>query len=405
MPEKMEGALTGYRVLDLADIKGTYCTKMIADMGAEVIKIENPDGDPTRNIPPFAGDIPHSEKSLYFLYRNANKQGITLNLETSDGRTIFKKLIEGADVLVETYSPGYMKSIGLDYEVLKEINPELIMASITDFGQTGPYKDWKGSDIVAYCMSGAMISSGYPEGSPCRLPGTPAYDSAAMSAAISITLSLFHRGTTGKGQYIDVSVHENARMGLYPWLLPMYSYNVNPGSPPPGPEGRLGTALYPIYPCKDGKVRVVALTPRQWDALVKILGEPEVLMLPEWREFYYRIGNADAIYAIIIGFTMEYTMVELLEAGHREGVPIVPIYDIKGFVDSPHTKAREFFTEIDHPVAGKYQTPCPPYKWTETSCQINEPAPCLGQHNENIYCDELGYSKDDLSALRRAGVI
>ncbi len=405
MSENHEGSLSAYRVLDLADNKGSYCTKLLADQGAEVIKVENPRGDPTRNVPPFAGDDPHIEKSLYFLYRNANKYGITLDMEASDGRAIFKRLVETADVLIETYPPGYMKGLGLDYEVLKETSPKLVMASITDFGQTGPYKDWKGSDIVHYALSTTMITSGFSDGAPINLPGTPSYDAASLIAAISIMVALYQRSTTGEGQYCDVSTHECSRLGLYPWMVSMYSYNVNPDMPPPPPEERFGASIYPVYPCKDGLVRVVALTPRQWDALVKVLGSPDVLCLPEWREFLYRIANAQDLYALMLDFTTKYTMVELFEAGHREGVPIVPIWNVEGFVNSAHTKARKFFVDVDHPVVGKFGCPGPPYKWSETSCAVRRPAPCLGQHNEKYYCQELGLTKQDLAALRRAGVI
>jgi len=403
--EQQEGALSGYRVLDLADCKGAYCTKLLADLGAEVIKIEKPHGDASRDIPPFAGDVPHIEKSLYFLYRHANKYGITLDWETSDGKGIFKKLVEKADVLVETNPPGYLERLGLEYPVLKEINPGLIMASITEFGRGGPYRDWKGSDIVDFAMSSTMIGSGFTEGVPVNLPGTPAYDAASLVAAMSIVVSLYDRGNTGQGHYIDTSVHETARLGLYPWMLTYYSYGLNPGTPPPPPEGRLGASIYPIYPCKDGYVRVIALTPRQWESLLNVLGNPEVLCLPEWRDFIYRIANASDLYALMLEFTALYTMQELFEAGHREGVPIVPIYDIEGFIHSPHTKAREFFVRMNHPVVGEFDYPGPPYRWTQSYCGMWRSAPCLGEHNEKVYCQELGYSKEDLLALRRAGVI
>lgn len=405
MAEQQDGTLSGYRVLDLVDKKGAYCTKMLADLGADVVKIESPEGDPTRRVPPFAGDVPHQERSLYFLYRHANKRGITLNLEVPDGRSVFKKLVASADVLVETYPPGYLASLGLGYEDLKKINPALIMASITEFGQGGPYRDWKGSEIVSYALSNTMITSGFADGAPINLPGTPSYDAASLIAAISIVTALYMRGGSGKGQYIDTSVHECSRLGLYPWMVTMYSYNINPGSPPPGPEGRLGAAIYPVYPCKDGMIRVVALTPRQWDALVKVLGEPEVLRLPEWREFFYRIANANDLYALMLEFTTKYTMLELAERGREEGVPIAPIYDVSGFVNNPHTKARGFFVDVDHPSVGKYRAPGPPYKWKGTHCGIRRPAPCLGQHNEEVYCEELGLTRDDLATLRNTGAI
>jgi len=401
-----EGALSVYRVLDLTDIKGAYCTKLLADQGAEVIKVEKPKGGcSNRNIPPFAGDESHIERSLQFLYRDANKYGITLDLEIPEGRGLFKKLAKTADVLVETYPPGYLQNLGLNYEVLKETNPELIMVSITDFGQTGPYRDWKGSSIVHGALNNTLIGSGYAEGAPINLPGNPSYDSASLIAAISIMVALYQRATTGMGQYCDVSVHECSRHGLYPWIIPIYSYGLNHGSPPPPPEGRLGAAIYPVYPCKDGYVRIVAITPPQWEALVRVLGDPEVLLLPEWAEFMYRVANAVDLYALMLEFTTERTMAELFEAGHREGVPIVPIYNLDDFANSPNTKAREFFVELDHPVVGKFDYPGPPYKWTQTSCRIRRPAPCLGEHNEKIYCRELGLTNDELAALRLAEVI
>jgi len=403
--EQKEGALSGYRVLDLVDIKTTYCTKLIADLGAEVINIEKPCGSALRSIPPFAGDTPNLERSLYYLYRNANKCGITLDWETTDGKSIFKKLVEKADVLVEGNNPGYLDGLGLGYAVLRDINPGLIMASITEFGQDGPYRNWKGSDIVDFAMSSSMIGCGFSDGVPVNLPGTPSYDAAGLIAAISIVVSLFNRGNTGQGHYIDTAVHETARLGLYPWMLTIYSYGLNPDSPPPPPEGRLGASIYPVYPCKDGYIRVIALTSRQWESLLKVLGHPEVLCLPEWSDFIYRIANASDLYTLMLEFTMQYTMEELFEAGHREGVPIVPIYDIEGFVHSPHTEVRGFFMEMNHPVVGRFKYPGPPYKWTETPAEIRSPAPCLGEHNERIYCSGLGYSKADLAILRHAGII
>lgn len=405
MTQAREGALSAYRILDLADSAGAYCTKLFADLGADVIKIERPEGDPGRSMPPFVGDTPHPEKSLYFLHRNAGKRGITLNIETREGGDILKRLVKTADVLVDNSPPDCMESLGLGYEVLEAINPELVMSSITEFGHGGPYKDRKGSNLVDYAMSGVMITSGYPGKEPCLCPGTPAHDAASLYANISILSALFMRGAVGKGQFTDTSVHETSRLGLYPWIVPNYSYALNPDGPPPTSETRLGASIYPVYPCKDGLIRVVALTPRQWDALVRVLGSPEVLLMEEWRSFMYRIGNAEDLHALVLGYTEQYTMLELFEAGKQEGVPIAPILSIEDFYNSPHTKAREFFVEVDHPVAGKAEYPGPPYKWSETPPAIQRPAPCLGQHNQEIYCDELGFSKQDLVALRDARVV
>jgi len=405
MENESEGALTGYRVLDLSDVKGAYCTKLLADLGAEVIKVESPDGDPTRRVPPFAGDVPGLERSLPFLFRNANKLGITLNLQTEDGKQILRRLVESADVLVESFAPGFLTGLGLGYEALREINAGLIMASITEFGQTGPYRDWKGSPIVDIALSTDLIEAGFPDRPPCNLPGMPAYDATSVMAAMSIVLALFERGGSGDGHYIDVSVHQNARLALYPWMVTLHSHNRTPDGPLPPPEMRMGAAIYPVYPCKDGFVRVVALTPSQWDALVKVIGEPEVLKQPDWREFLYRIVNARKLYDIMVEFTKNYTMMELFDAGHRAGVPIAPIVGLSDFIESPQTKAREFFLDMQPPVIGRFQYPGPPYKWTETPAAVTRSAPCLGEHNVAVLCDRLGFSRTERAALRRAGVV
>lgn len=405
MNNELEGALTGYRVLDLTDAKGAYCTKLLADLGAEVIKVESPEGDPTRRLPPFAHDLPHPERSLPFLFRNANKLGITLNLNDTSGQTIFKSLVKTADVVVESFSPGHMESLGLDYPALKEIDPGLIMASITEFGQTGPYRDWKGSPIVDIAMSTDLIEAGFPERPPCSIPGMPAYDATSVMASISIVVSLYHRGLTGMGHYIDTSVHENARLAIYPWMVTIHSYSINPDSPAPLPEGRIVATVFPVYPCKDGYVKVMALTPWQWDALVKVLGEPEALNQPEWLDFMYRITNAAELREVMVEFTMQYTMLELFQAGHDAGVPIAPVLDLSDFVESPQTQFRCFFSEMDHPVIGRFEYPGPPYKWSETTCTVSRSAPCLGEHNREIYCQRLGFSETDLAVLRQAGTI
>ena len=205
MKTKLEGALTGYRILDLADSSGAYCTKLLAELGADVIKIEGHEGDPGRWIPPFVGDTPHIEKSLYFPYRNTNKRGITLDLDTGEGRAILKRLVETADVLVENSPPGYMAGLGLSYSALSEINPGLVMASITEFGQEGPYRDYRGSNLVSFALSGVMILSGFPGKTPCLMPGSPAYDATSLVVAISILAALYKRAASGRGQYIDAS--------------------------------------------------------------------------------------------------------------------------------------------------------------------------------------------------------
>jgi len=399
-------ALSGIRVLDLSDGKGAYGTRILADLGADVIKVEPPGGDPMRSIPPFVGDLPGHERSLYWLYRNVNKRSITLNLDSKEGKEIFKLLTRNADVVVETFEPGYMKQLGLDYEVLQEINPRVIMASITDFGQTGPYSHYKGSDIVDFAMSGAMIVNGTPDRAPVNMPGSPAHDCGAIYAMCGVMLAIYARAFTGEGQYVDVSVQEAALAGLFSWSIPGYSYRSAAGRIPfAGPRMMPRTGSLAIVPCKDGYVHWLATSPRQFDALYQLLGNPPELV---------EMGNNILDVAPRIGehiekvtrHTMNMTMREFFEQGQGKfGLPCCPVCTPAEYIDNPHVKARSFFKEVEHPEVGKGLYAKMPFKMTETPAEVRFPAPRLGQHNGEIYHDEMGFSMEELGALRSAGII
>jgi len=401
-----EPALSGIRVLDLSDGKGAYGTRILADLGADVIKVEPPDGDPMRSIPPFVGDLPGHERSLYWLYRNVNKRSITLNLDSKEGKEIFKRLIKPTDVVVETFEPGYMKQLGLDYEALCEVNPRVIMASITDFGQTGPYSHYKGSDIVDFAMSGAMIVNGTPDRAPVNMPGSPAQDCAAIYAMCGVMLALYARAFTGEGQYVEISAQEAALAGLFSWSIPGYSYRSAAGRIPfAGPRMMPRTGSLAIVPCKDGYVHWLATSPRQFDALYELLGNPAELveMGNNILEVAPRIGEH---IEKVTRHTMNMTMREFFEQGQGKfGLPCCPVCTPAEYIDNPHAKARSFFKEVEHPEVGKGLYATMPFKMTETPAEVRLPAPRLGQHNREIYQDELGFSTEELSAFRRAGII
>jgi len=363
-----------------------------------VVKIEGPQGDPGRNIPPFVDDDHHPDKSFYFLFRNSNKLGVTLDLENHDERSRFQELVRTADIMVDNFPPGYMAGLGLGYEALREINANLITSSITEFGQSGPYKDYKGCNLVDYALSGSMISSGFPDGVPCLIPGTLSHDAASLCATISILAALYVRHAIGGGQHVETSVHECARACFHPWTIPSYIYSL--AQQPIDVEGggksalgdvRNGVVFAPVYPCRDGFIRVSAYAPRQWEALVRILGNPEVLLMPEWQDLFYRVVYANDLYALMLELTTDMTMAELFEAGIREGVPIAPVLTVADFHKHPNTKDRGFFVEVEHPVAGKADYPGPPYKYSETPLRLRLPAPLLGEHNESIFGQDLNY--------------
>ena len=402
----MEQALSGIRVLDLADAKGVYGTRILADLGADVIKVEPPDGDPMRKIPPFVGDMPGPDRSLCWLYRNLNKRSITLNLESDEGMEIFKRLVKTSDILVETFEPGYMKQLRLDYEALREVNPGLIMASITDFGQSGPYSHYKGSDIVDFAMSGAMIINGTPNRAPVNMPGYTARDSGAVYAMGGVLLALYARAFTEQGQYVEVSVQEAALAALYPWSIPGYSYKSAAGRIPfAGPRMMPRTGALMIVPCQDGYVQWLATSPRHFESLYGLLGNPPELveMGKTIIEIAPRIGEQ---IDKVTRHTMNMTMQEFFERGQEEfGLPCCPVCTPAEFIDNRHIKARGFLQEVEHPEVGKGFYASMPFRMTETPPQVRCPAPQLGEHNEEIYHKELGFAMEELGALRRAGII
>ena len=383
-------ALSGIRVLDLSDGKGAYGTRILADLGADVIKVEPPGGDPMRSIPPFVDDLPGLDRSLYWLYRNVNKRSITLNLESKEGKGIFKRLIKTADVVVETFEPGKMKQLGLDYRALRKANHRLIMASITDFGQTGPYSHFKGSDIVDFAMSGAMIVNGTPDRAPVNMPGSAARDCAAIYAMCGVMLALYARYLNNEGQYVEVSAQEAALAGLFSWSIPGYSYRSAAGRIPfAGPRMMPRTGSLAIVPCKDGYVHWLATSPRQFAALYELLGNPPELV---------EMGNNILDVAPRIGehiekvtrHTMNMTMREFFEQGQGKfGLPCCPVCTPAEYIDNPHVKARSFFKEVEHPEVGKGLYAKKPFKKTETPAELRFPAPRLGQHNGEIYHDEM----------------
>ena len=396
------GPLSPYRVLDLADMKGDFCTKSLADLGADVIKIEPPGGDPTRRMPPFAGDVEDPERSLYFLFRNANKRGVTLDLEAEEGRALFKRLVATADVVVETGEPGHMERLGLAWADLREINHGLIMASITDFGHDGPRAHYKGAPIVAMAMSGATQVAGLPDKEPCTAPNAMAYDITSTYAGTGIMLALFARGESGEGQWLDISVQDAGIAGLFPWAVTTTDYGQVIGGNDHPVRGGFGLGT---YRCQDGYVRISSNVPRHWEATKELLGSPEVLADDIWADPLFRRENADVMKPLVEELIAERTMHDLFEKGQALGLPITPLQPPSGFANDPQPHARGFFHPVDHPVAGVAEYPGAPYRMSETPLAYGKPAPLLREDNEAVYCDELGLAREELDALRTRGVV
>lgn len=409
--------LSPYRVLDLTDENGLICGKVLADLGADVIKIEPPGGSPARTIGPFYNDSPDAEGGLLWLAYNTSKRSITLNLETQEGGEIFRRLAQTADFIIESFSPGYMDRIGLGYSSLAETNPRLIMASITPFGQAGPYRDYKSSDLVAVALGGLICSIGDPDRAPLRFSTELSWTQAGLQTAVALMIAHHYRNQTGRGQYIDISVQECVTQ----MLEHRYHY---PGYGEEGTEQRRGprvarggggsTPLH-IWPCKDGYIC--------WRLFGAAQG-PKTAALVEWMKekgMDGELGDVDwkAVdfehlsqkqldkYEKVFGkFFLTHTKAELQSQAVKRSIMLFPVNTAEELLKDEHLAAREFWVDIAHPALGcTLPYPGLPAKLEPPFPGKLQPAPRIGEHNLDIYVNELGFSQEKLSLLRQAGVI
>jgi crotonobetainyl-CoA:carnitine CoA-transferase CaiB-like acyl-CoA transferase len=381
---------------------GFHCTKLLADMGADVVKIEPPGGDEARHIPPFKDDLPHPEKSLYFLHYNTNKRGITLDIESPDGRAIFLELARKTDVVLETTRPGRMDELGIGYAALRAQNPGLVYASLTPFGQSGPWRDYKANDIAGLALGNLLYLAGEPGEPPLQPPGEIAYGMASTYGAFGIAVALYHRLESGQGQFIDVSMHECAGH-IAGYFIPNYGYT----GAKPARASRKGeeTDLYDPYQTKNGYARIFIIPVEQWRRLVDWMGRPPSISGPEFEKMAYRRKHPDIVVGAIAEFCSRHTKEELYEEGQKRRIAVTPINTAGEFINSEQVKARETFIDMEHPLIGKYAHFGPLPRFNESPGRITRTAPLIGEHNKEIYCDELGMTKEDLVALRASGVI
>lgn len=395
----MGQALDGARILDLSHfIAGPYCTRILAGFGAEVIKIEKPgDGDITRHIGPFLNDEPGTERSGLFLYLNANKKGITLNLKSKRGVRIFRELARDADVVVESFRPGVMDRLGLGYETLEKINPRLVMTSLSNFGQSGPYRDYKASHLIFWGMNGGRYTNGQPEKPPWQGPN---WLSDYLSGCVGVNgtlMALYQRNETGIGQQVDVSMFETMmQMVLHPAV--MYSYLQKT-------YFNLAISYLGVFPCKDGYIGINMLTQPQWNAICAFFGMPELAEDPRFQNLALIIEHLEEVRALFAPKIAGWKAMELFKAAVEWRIPAGLVPTPGEITESPQHKARGFLEDVIHPVIGKVAMPGAPFKMAESPWQTRTPAPLLGEHNQEIYGNRLGYSGDDLVRLRGQGVI
>ncbi len=400
-------ALSNVRVLDFTHyVAGPYCTKLLADYGADVLKVERPrTGDPARRLGPFPDDAPHPERSGLFLHLNTNKRGVTLNLKSPEGASIARRLSESADVVVESFRPGVMERLGLGYEALAESNPRLVVVSISNFGQDGPYRDWRGSDAIFYAMGGEMYSTGLDEREPLKMADDVMLYQAGAVGAVAAMGALFAARRTGEAQHVDVSIFETQAGSIDRRMSTLIAYQYTGGTSGRRPVENTGGYPQGVFPCKDGYVEITGggiYFPRS----VRMLGQPEFLTEERWHapgaqqdpdlkaefeEFFYP-------------WVLSRTKQEVWTAAQAARVLSAPINTMENLHADPVFAERGVFAEAEHPSAGTLRYPGRPFLMERTPWSIRAPAPLLGQHTPEVL-EELGYTAADVDALRADGVV
>ncbi len=397
-----EQALEGVKIVDLSEgIAGPYCTRLLGGYGAEVVKVEKPgEGDRSRKVGPFPQDIPHPEKSALFLHLNINKKGITLNLESIEGRKILLRLIEKADILVESFEPGQMPEWKLDYESLEKINPGLVMTSITPFGQTGPYRNYKWTSAVLDALGGHTYIQGDPKREPLRYPDGTAEYTAGMFASVATMGALFGSGDSGQGQYIDISILD-CLPGLDSFRTVRWTHL---GVVQERRGGRYAQWPGKIYRCRDGYIGLCGIGPTgTLFPMFSVMGIPELLD-PKYEDITSRELYAEELDAIIQPWLMEHDRYEIFNALQGVRVQAGVCNSAEDLLKDPGHKAREFWVEIEHPEAGKLTYPGEPVRMSETAWQANR-APLLGEHNRYVLGELLGLSDQEIAGLEKEKVI
>jgi formyl-CoA transferase len=394
------GVLSGVKVLDLTRVlAGPYCGMLLADMGATVYKIEMPvKGDDSRAFGPFVNG-----ESVYYMNFNRSKEGCTLNLKAPEGKEIFKKMIEKADIVIENYRPGTMEKLGLGYDVLKEVNPGIIYGAVSGFGHTGPYSKRAGYDIIGQAMGGLMSTTGWPGGEPTRT-GTPIGDVlGGLSLTIGVLGALVNKQKTGEGEKVDVSLVDSV-------VSAMTNINMIYLASGKVPE-RIGNRYESTYPydsfkVKDGSVIIGAGNDKLFALLCKEMGKPELVSDPRFAAVKDRVANHVEMKEIVEGWTMGQTVDEVADRLTAIGVPSCPINTLDRVVADPQIAGdRNMFPEIDHPVAGKLRLTNNQLKFSHKKAYPRNPAPVLGQDNAKIYAELLGFDKQKLAELEANHVI
>lgn len=400
MSDAPASTLANLRVLDLSDgIAGAYCTKLFAGYGADVIALEPPGGNPLRRQGPFAGGRPHRETGAPWLYLSTNKRSVTLDVETRTGQGLFRQMVEEANVIVESGAPGWVESLGLGFEALRSIKRRVVLVSITPYGQTGPRAGWRGVNMTALAAGGQMSLTGDPDREPLVSGGSQAEYQAGLNAFAAAAVAAHNADVFEVPQHIDISVQEcvAAVLELY---LPWWSYLKRDIS---GRKGNVLSAMVGVLPARDGYIGL-HIMPRNWPWFARAMGREDLIDDPKFKDNYSRLQNNDELEAIVYGWAGSQSAKGLYQQAGAERAPIAFVHTVSDLMESEQLQERGYFHRIEHPVAGTLPYPGAPFRLSEAAWQAGR-APLLGEHNEDVYCGEMGLTGEELSRLRAAGVV
>jgi crotonobetainyl-CoA:carnitine CoA-transferase CaiB-like acyl-CoA transferase len=395
----MTGALDGIKVVELAQIMaGPTCGLLLADLGADVIKVEKlPGGDDTRI---YAEPQVRGEPAA-FMILNRNKRSIAVNLKTPGGVEVVKRLVAGADVVLENYRKDTLDKLGLGYEVLRQINPRLVYCAVSGYGRTGPYADKGGFDLIAQGFAGIMSITGEPGGPPAKAGTSVADINAGILAALGIVAALVSRATTGRGQLVETSLMEAAVQQTYWQSALFFATGVNAG---PTGSAHLLTAPYQAFATADGWINVGGANQANWERIAKVIGRPELVDDERFKTNRARMRNVGELTALVGEQLRARPSAEWIAAFEAAGVPVGPVNRIGDMLGDPQVAAREMVIEVDHPRAGRTRALGMPIKFSEARADMTRPAPLLGQHSREIL-DDLGYSGSEIEVLHKAGAV
>jgi crotonobetainyl-CoA:carnitine CoA-transferase CaiB-like acyl-CoA transferase len=398
-----QSALGGLRVLDLTGHRAQMCGRLLADMGADVIKVEPPGGDSARRLGPFVNDEPHPDRSLFFWFYNLNKRSLTLNLETTRGREILAGLIDSADVVIESFCPGGGAAYGVDWPTIHRINPASILCSISPFGQDGPWRDYIADDTVLTALGGMLYVNGFPDRRPVRPLGPQACHAAGYYGAVAIMLALHARDRDGLGQWIDLSM-QAATAGMLEHVPGSFFQNG-------AIEVRRGSLhwsrFFRVGKCRDGYLMHCTLG--DWTSLIEWVnadGAAQDLIDSAWDDPEYRAANADHLFDVLDEWIKDKSRDEILERAQLLRQPYASVRRPEELFEDEQLIERGYFVEVEHPELGRrFRYPGAPYRFSATPWRVYRRPPLIGEHNQAILCDELGLDVAEIATLTAEGVI